>query len=320
MNYLDTAWVGVLITLMMVFFILFNIWRGLHRKGSLYIRRIPGLNAIDDAIGRATEMGRPVFMVPGIGALNAISMQAINIFADVTKKASQFATPIRLCCADAAVYTVAQEVIRDVYVTQGLGDRFDGNSVQFVSDRQFAFAAGVSGMILRDQAAATFLLGEFYAESLIFAETANSVGAIQVAGSTQQTQTPFFIAACDYVLIGDEFYAASAYLRREPVLVGSLIGQDWGKASILAMVLLFTIFTSIDRQTPLSMMRVDETEETLASFPNTERMIEAPPARLEASPRKGPKDTWTYRLFNPLITKDMLTVERQKKPSTPGGS
>ena len=38
-------------------------------------------------------------------------------------------------------------------------------------------------------------MGEFFAESLIFAETANSVGAIQVASSTQITQTPFFIAA-----------------------------------------------------------------------------------------------------------------------------
>src|SRR4029077_17926080 len=79
--------------------------------------------------------------------------------------------------------------------------------------------------------------GEFYAESLIFAETANSVGAIQVASSTETTQTPFFIAACDYVLIGDEFYAASAYLTRQPVLVGSLIGQDWSKLLILFAVL-----------------------------------------------------------------------------------
>ena len=84
------------------------------------------------------------------------------------------------------------------------------DSVQFVSDRQFAFAAGVSGIILREQTAATFFMGEFYAESLIFAETANSIGAIQVASSTENTQTPFFIAACDYVLIGDEFYAGRA--------------------------------------------------------------------------------------------------------------
>jgi hypothetical protein len=194
------------------------------------------LNAIDEAIGRSTEMGRPVLMVPGIGALNAISVQALNIFAYVAKTAARFANPIRVCCADAAVYTVGQEIIRDAYQEEGMSDRYDPDSVRFISDRQFAFAAGVSGIILREQVAAAFFMGEFFAESLIFAETANSVGAIQVASSTQSTQTPFFIAACDYVLIGDEFYAASAYLTRKPVLVGSLIGQDWSKLLVAASV------------------------------------------------------------------------------------
>jgi hypothetical protein len=181
-------------------------------------------------------------MVPGLSdTVNAISVQAVNIFAYVSRLAARFANPILLCCYNAAVYTLAQEVIRDVYQEEGLLDRYDPDSVRFVSDRQFAFAAGVSGLILREQTAATFFLGEFYAEALIFAETANSIGAIQVASSTEATQTPFFIAACDYVLIGDEFYAASAYLTRQPVLVGSLVGQDWCKLLVLGSILLGTL-------------------------------------------------------------------------------
>ena len=257
MQYLDTGWIHVFFTLLMVFFILLNIARAKGKK-DMYIRRIPGLNAIDDAIGRATEMGKPVLMVPGIGELNAISVQAINIFSQVTKTAAQFGTPIRLCCANAAVFTVAQETIKDVYQAQGQSDRYDVDSVRFISDRQFAFAAGVSGIIHREQCAATFFLGEFFAESLIFAETANGVGAIQVAGSTQTVQTPFFIAACDYVLIGDEFYAASAYLTREPVLVGSLVGQDWCKMTIAFLIVLGMFMNSSERNTYVSEIRVDE--------------------------------------------------------------
>jgi hypothetical protein len=239
-QYYGLQWFGVFFTAMVVFFIMFNIWRAQKGKKELFIRRIPGLNALDDAIGRATEMGRPVLMVPGIGGLNAISVQALNIFSSVTRQAAVFGTPIRLCCARAEVYTIAQEIIRDTYQQEQMIERYDPDSVQFVSDRQFAFAAGVSGIIHREQCAATFFLGEFFAESLIFAETANSVGAIQIAGSTQTTQTPFFIAACDYVLIGDEFYAASAYLSREPILVGSLVGQDWAKIAIATCVVVGT--------------------------------------------------------------------------------
>lgn len=246
MQYHGTGIFHVLFVLVLVAFILFNIFRA-HSGKDIFIRRIAGLNAIEDAVGRATEMGRPVLMVPGLGDLNAISVQALNIFAHITRTAARFANPIRLCCGNAAVFAVAQEVIRDVYQTEGIPERMEADSVRFVSDRQFAFAAGVSGIMLREKTAATFFMGEFFAESLIFAETANSIGAIQVASSTENTQTPFFIAACDYVLIGEEFYAASAYLTRKPVLVGSLVGQDWSKLLIAAFILVGIAFESMQR-------------------------------------------------------------------------
>lgn len=251
MQYYDTGWFGIVFTLVAAIFVLYNIHRAGKGVDNIFIRRISGLNAIDEAIGRATEMGRPVLMVPGVGDLNAISVQALNIFASITRTAAKFATPIRLCCGNAAVFAVAQEIIRDVYQSEGVPERMDGQTVIFVSDKQFATAAGVSGIMLRERTAAAFFMGEFFAESLIFAETANSIGAIQVACSTENTQTPFFIAACDYVLIGEEFYAANAYLTRQPVLVGSLIGQDWSKLWILSLIAVFVILQSAQKAAAL---------------------------------------------------------------------
>ncbi|MCC6403084.1 MAG: hypothetical protein IT207_03660 [Fimbriimonadaceae bacterium] len=328
MQWLDTGKIGIFVTLLMVAFILFNIARARKGKKELFIRRIPGLNAIDDAIGRATEMGRPIFMVPGIGTLNAISVQAVNIFAQVTKTASQFATPIRMCIADAAVYTVAQEVIRDVYQRQGMLERFDVDSVRFISDRQFAFAAGVSGLLHREKAAATFLLGEFYAESLIFAETANSIGAIQVAGSTQTSQTPFFVAACDYVLLGDEFYAASAYLTREPVLVGSLVGQDWCKIMITAAVFLGALFHGVERSQVAAFEWAPYAEANEAAFSalsddakekvaDVQVQVPSSAERQGIQALKKGNETMLYRIFNPNPSAEDLVIEREKKPPPP---
>ena len=310
MQYLDTGKFHIFFTLLLVFFILFNIWRAKGKK-DMYVRKIPGLNALDDAIGRATEMGRPVLMVPGIGPLNAISVQAINIFAQVTKTAAQFGTPIRLCCADAAVYTVAQETIRNVYQEQGQIERYDPDYVRFISDRQFAFAAGVSGGIHREKVAATFLLGEFYAESLILAETANLVGAIQIAGSTQTVQTPFFIATCDYVLIGDEFYAASAFLTREPVLVGSLVGQDWSKMLIVAMMLFGFIWHGVERREMTGLERVDS-----AGTTTWEQILDDDGNPMER--RKTSREMDLYRFFNPAVSPESLEVEREMDPDFEG--
>jgi hypothetical protein len=303
MQYYDTGWTSTAFVLLLVAFVLINISRA-GRNKDIFIRRIAGLNAIDEAIGRATEMGRPVLMVPGLGELNAISVQALNIFAHITRTAARFGNPIRVCCSQPPVYAVAQEIIRDVYTQEGFPDRYDPDSVRFLSDRQFAFAAAVSGTILREKAAATFFMGEFFAESLIFAETANSVGAIQVASSTENTQTPFFIAACDYVLIGEEFYAASAYLTRQPVLVGSLIGQDWGKIAIIVTILAGCVISSIERRQTIA--------ETTDDFGD--------PVTLEQPRLKPQSETSIYRFFNPKDPKPMETPrEKEPEPADAGG-
>lgn len=306
-QYLDTGWVAPVFTLLLCAFILLNIKRAGGAK-DLFIRRIAGLNAIDEAVGRATEMGRPVLMVPGLSdSVNAIVVQALNIFSYVSRIAARFSNPILICCYSAPIFTVGQEVIRDVYNQEGLADKFDPDSVRYISDRQFAFAAGVSGLILREQAAATFFMGEFYAESLIFAETANSIGAIQIASSTESTQTPFFIAACDYVLIGDEFYAASAYLTRQPVLVGSLVGQDWCKLAVAA-----TIFTGL-------------VTNSIELGPFNHKQISEAKSEGELKPLDAPRpislnDTTMGHLFRKQTNPD-LKVDREMdpdfKPATP---
>jgi hypothetical protein len=226
-----------------------------QRGKDYFVRRIAGLNAVDEAVGRATEMGRPVLMVPGLGDFNIIMLQALMIFQAITRTCSKFGNKIIIPCSQAPAYTVAQELVHDTYVAEGREDLYDADSVRFLTDKQFAFASGVSGIMYREEVATAFYFGQFYAESLIFAESGQMIGAIQVAGTTQTTQIPFFIAACDYVIIGDEYYAASAYISREPTLLGSLVGQDYCKAIIWVLVVLGTILSTIPGGKDLMLFR-----------------------------------------------------------------
>ncbi len=105
--------------------------------------------------------------------------------------------------------------------------------------------AHVNGIMVREKPAAVFLLGAFFAESLILAETGNSVGAIQIAGTARPAQLPFFIAACDFTLIGEELFAASAYLSGEPKALGSLKGQDVGKAIAMAAIVAGVVLATL---------------------------------------------------------------------------
>ncbi len=93
------------------------------------------------------------------------------------------------------------------------------------------------GIIHREQVATALYFGYYYAESLILSENGQMAGAVQIAGTPATTQIPFFLASCDYTIIGDEYYAASAYISREPTLLGSIVGQDYGKLLIAALIL-----------------------------------------------------------------------------------
>jgi len=214
------------------------LWKILSaRRGKrLFIRRIPGLSAIDEAVGRATEMGRPMLFSTGLSGLSIVSLQALSILSHIIRIAAKYRTRIIVPTADSVLYTIAEETARDAYEAEGAGDAYNPEDVRFLTGDQFAYASGVVGILNRERVSSAFYFGDFYAESLILAENGQQVGAIQVAGTPQIMQIPFFIAACDYTIIGDEYYAASAYLSREPTLLGSLVGQDIGKAVLLAVV------------------------------------------------------------------------------------
>lgn len=212
----------------------------------LFIRRIAGLNAVDEAIGRATEMGRPILFVPGIGDMSyPQTIASVSILRRVARKAAECDTPIIMPNYDPIVFTVAQEVVQSSYVDAGRPDAYNPDSVRFLTSDQFGFAAGVDGIMQRERPATIFLLGYFMAESLILAETGHSTGAIQIAGTAELAQLPFFVTACDYTLIGEELYAASAYLSREPMLVASIKGQDWGKFVIMLLIVVGVVLETL---------------------------------------------------------------------------
>jgi hypothetical protein len=232
---------GVLITCAILFFIFSA------RKGKeLFVRRIAGLDHVEEAIGRATEMGKPILYVPGLGYMSDVAtIAATNILGQVARKVASYDSQVLVPCRDAIVMTVCQEVVQEAYIDAGHPDAYNKDNVFFLTDDQFSYTAAVDGIMVRDKPATNFFMGMFYAESLILAETGAGTGAIQIAGTDALAQLPFFITACDYTLIGEELYAASAYLSREPLLLGSLKGQDLAKLVFMIMIVFGVILATV---------------------------------------------------------------------------
>jgi hypothetical protein len=237
-QFFNTDRINILLGLLILSgFILFYI-NYAKKKRELFVRRITGLSAIDEAIGRATEMGKPVLFVPGIMDVDdPQTLAGMSILARVAEKTATYDTPLFVPTSKSMAMTMAQQIVRESYLKVGRPDAFKPDNIRYLTDDQFAYVSAVDGIMVREKPAANFYLGTFYAESLILAETGHSTGAIQIAGTAMVDQLPFFVAACDYTLLGEELYAASAYLSKEPVQLGSLKGQDLGKVLFIAIII-----------------------------------------------------------------------------------
>ncbi|HXF49801.1 MAG TPA: DUF6754 domain-containing protein [Verrucomicrobiae bacterium] len=212
----------------------------------LYIRKIAGLEEVDNAVGRATEMGKKVVFIPGRQDMdNVQTIAAVLLLGRVAKLAAEYETRLEVPNARSMVMVSCREVVKEAFLKAGRPDAYREDDIHYITEDQFGFAAAVDGMMLRDRPAAVFYQGAFFAESLIFAETGNSIGAIQIAGTAQPAQLPFFVVACDYTLIGEELFAASAYLSKEPRLLGSLKGQDVGKFVTMAAISIGAILATL---------------------------------------------------------------------------
>ena len=253
-NWFDTTKVMTLIA-SLLFGSLVQVYVLYAKKGKdLYIRPIAGIEEIDNAIGRATEMGRPILFSTGLSGINDVATLAgLSILGRVAKKAAEYDTRIIVPCRDYIVMPIAQEIVREAHSEAGRPDSFDKNNIFYVADQQFAYVAGVNGVMIREKTATNFYMGMFYAESLIMTETGNSTGAIQIAGTDAVTQIPFFITTCDYTLMGEELYAASAYMARQPLMLGTLKAQDYTKFILLIFLVLGTILSSFQVTTIINL-------------------------------------------------------------------
>ncbi len=225
------------------------------RKREIFLRRIPGLAAVDEAIGRATELGKPILYMTGAHDMSDPStIAAAVILGRVAKRAAAYETDLLVPHREPITMAVCQEITKQAYLEAGKPDLYKEDCNFFITSDQFSYTAAVDGIMLRKKPAANFYMGHYFAEALLLTETGASTGAIQIAGTDADHQLPFFVTTCDYTLIGEELYAASAYLSREPVQVGTLRGQDIGKALILAVLgigtILATLGVMLDAQWP----------------------------------------------------------------------
>lgn len=250
MTGVDHATPGMLLLLVLLIGpVLYYIKRA-KAGAEIFVRRIAGIDAVEEAIGRSAELGRPIIFSTGLTSINPVLYACLGVLAYVSKRAAEFKSRFIVPQYNPEAMAVVEDTVRDAYRSAGKSSAFDPQSIVFLSESQFAYASGYMGIVHRERVSTAFLFGYFAAESLILAEAGQQVGAMQVAASVSPEQVPFFICTCDYTLIGEELYAASAYLSREPIQLGSLCAQDLAKLIFLILIVIGVMIATINNIAP----------------------------------------------------------------------
>ena len=224
-------------------------------------RKLAGLDAIPEMVGRAAETGKPVHFTTGLGELHTnMASQLIaglSVLSYVSELCAKAGVRIIYTVYQSQVMPIATELMKEAYTSAGKPEEFNADDqVRYMSGEQFAYATAVQGLAERERPAANIMIGPFYAESMLFAETFYRIGSIQLAGTARGYQIPFFAVVCDYLLIAEEIYAAGAYLSKDPILAGSIRGQDVGKLLALVMMIVGIILTALGSSALINLLKM----------------------------------------------------------------
>lgn len=236
--------------LLMVAMTLFYLFAAKARAGHRYhLRPIEGYDAVQKAVGQAAEMGKPLHMALGTGGIGKDTtletLAGMYTLQHLSHQAALCDTPLLVSVGDATILPAAQEIMFQGYSQAGYPDEYDSRQVQFLAPDPVAYAAGVMGTVNQEDLAANVMVGTFGDEFLLISETGVRKNVLQVGGTSNPNTLPFVYASTDHALIGEEIYAAGAYLQQDPNHIGGLMAQDVMRTALVITAVLTVVLRTL---------------------------------------------------------------------------
>ncbi len=214
------------------------------------IRKIPALEGLEEGIGRATEMGRPIHFSAGVTALTTARapdiLASLEYLSYVASRCASMGTKLIATVAQGDTYAATEEVVRSAYLRQGAADKLPADAVRFLGSEQYVYASGITGILTKEKVATNIMIGRWADETLFVSEAGHMAGCFQIGGTNNPYQIPFFVVICNYVLLGDELFAGSAYLSQDPIELGAVAGQDFGKAAAAVLIIIGSVLAALN--------------------------------------------------------------------------
>lgn len=245
----------VLAGLFLVLFpaLFFGFWVLWHRRGrleELTLRRLPPTEVLKAGLRRAAEMGEVVHLSPGTGALHqrgsvAETLAGLETVQGAAQDALALGVPVEVTTNDALVNVVAQRLLEQALRKAGQPAGLPANSHFVAQQNRLAYAAGAMDRLGRSPVQGNVLVGAFEEELLLIGNVGGQETKFQVAGAARPTAAALLPLITDNFLLGEEIYAAGAYLDPRPARVVSLLVQDGMRMLLILLIVVGVILATL---------------------------------------------------------------------------
>jgi Domain of unknown function (DUF6754) len=212
----------------------------LRRKSPPPVRDIPAFTRLRRAIGRVVEDGSRLHVSLGRGALvtpqSASALAGLALLRRLAELTSGGDKPPIATSGDAALTILSQSTLQEAAETSGLG--YDPAAGRLTGLTPFSYAAGAIPSIRDENVSATVLMGNFGIEAALLTDAAERARTFSLAGSDNLGAQAVIYASAQQPVIGEELYAAGAYVDAGPMHAASLTVQDILRWLLIAVMLI----------------------------------------------------------------------------------
>lgn len=211
------------------------------RKGKVFLRKMPAIDMIQEGVGRAAEMQKPVHLATGEYTFLTRTqvpqtMGALTIMGWVAERCIDAGAELMVSECKSESLRLHESILEDTY--RKAGQQYNPLMLHYYSDWYLAYYSGAMHLTIESQAATTMLIGPASSDTLFIGEAGKTVGSLVIMGNA--TANAFMAMVSDYFFMSDEFYAVVAEIGQEPLQIASLGGQDVMKILAIAIILIGT--------------------------------------------------------------------------------
>jgi hypothetical protein len=238
-NLVSLAIVLLFFLLMVGFSILYR------RRRDRGLRDIPAFTNLRRAIDLSVEDGTRLHISIGRGDItghqSAAALVGLSVLRRIAEVASESDKPPVATAGDGTLGLLAQDTLRSTYQSMGILSNYDNSLARVTGLTPFSYAAGTLPIIMDEDVSANTIIGSVGNEVALITTTGERSQTLTMAGADSIPSQAILYATAHEPLIGEEMYAAGAYIGAGPMHAASLHAQDVMRWLLVISIIIGTL-------------------------------------------------------------------------------